>query len=331
VLDSLYFTTVLLTTVGYGDLNPTSTGGRLFVVVFALVGVVLIGLVLGVVGSEVVESHVSVNESMKGKAKSLIEKAFHVEEGAHPMTLGNLARATVCDSDSGDIDPVTEERYKGPEPASELKMTLLPAVVVIAVGGYLLSTTLHEEGESEWTAIAYFIVITATTVGFGDIVPKLDRAKLGAIFFIPLSVGAMGFLLGTVATTIINMKRDRKLKKLWSSELTIMDIKALDTDDDAGISEVEYLRFMLSAMNKVDEEKFDLLVAQFKHMDIVGDGRITKKDIGLAALRKLNTVSLKMDLAEYKEQLLKKGGKRKHTSLFHATGGMRGMFKTSDT
>ena len=38
-VDSLYFTVVTLTTVGYGDLSPATTLGKVFTVVYLLVGV----------------------------------------------------------------------------------------------------------------------------------------------------------------------------------------------------------------------------------------------------------------------------------------------------
>lgn len=37
-VDSVYFTVITLTTVGYGDLNPTTTASKLFTVVLILVG-----------------------------------------------------------------------------------------------------------------------------------------------------------------------------------------------------------------------------------------------------------------------------------------------------
>lgn len=41
-VDSLYFTIVTLTTVGYGDLSPSTAGSKIFTVVLILVGVGLL-------------------------------------------------------------------------------------------------------------------------------------------------------------------------------------------------------------------------------------------------------------------------------------------------
>lgn len=43
-LDALYFTVITLTTIGYGDLHPTTDVAKIFTIVFVIAGV---GLILG--------------------------------------------------------------------------------------------------------------------------------------------------------------------------------------------------------------------------------------------------------------------------------------------
>jgi len=47
--DSLYFTVIALSTIGFGDFTPTTTFSRLFTVLYAIIGVGLIGTLLHLV------------------------------------------------------------------------------------------------------------------------------------------------------------------------------------------------------------------------------------------------------------------------------------------
>lgn len=65
ILDSLYFTTALLTTVGYGDITPSTSCGKLFAVGFAMIGIVTLGLALGVIGSGIVEAEINLQDQIQ--------------------------------------------------------------------------------------------------------------------------------------------------------------------------------------------------------------------------------------------------------------------------
>jgi hypothetical protein len=72
------------------------------------------------------------------------------------------------------------------------------------------------------------------TIGFGDITPKTEATKAVAIVFIPIAVGSMGYILGSVASSIVERRRNEFTKRLWSTEITMEDIEALDDDHEGG-------------------------------------------------------------------------------------------------
>lgn len=63
-VDSLYFTVITLTTVGYGDLTPTRTASKLFTIVIVLLGIGLLVALIERVARYAVEDH----EQRRGNA-----------------------------------------------------------------------------------------------------------------------------------------------------------------------------------------------------------------------------------------------------------------------
>lgn len=54
-IQSFYFSVVTLTTVGYGDLVPTTDATRLFVAIYILVAVGTVLASLGIIGTELIK------------------------------------------------------------------------------------------------------------------------------------------------------------------------------------------------------------------------------------------------------------------------------------
>jgi voltage-gated potassium channel len=48
LFDSFYFSVITLTTIGYGDLSPSTTAGKIFTIVYIFVG---LGIILGFVNA----------------------------------------------------------------------------------------------------------------------------------------------------------------------------------------------------------------------------------------------------------------------------------------
>lgn len=65
-VDSLYFTVITLTTVGYGDLSPSTAGSKIFTVVFILIGIGLLVSFIERVARYAAEDHAARKNRRKG-------------------------------------------------------------------------------------------------------------------------------------------------------------------------------------------------------------------------------------------------------------------------
>jgi voltage-gated potassium channel Kch len=69
-VDALYFSVTTLTTVGYGDYSPQTAAGKLFTVVYVLVGVGLLLAFITRVAGQVVTTHAHDREVRNGRGLS---------------------------------------------------------------------------------------------------------------------------------------------------------------------------------------------------------------------------------------------------------------------
>jgi len=63
-LDSLYFSIITLTTIGYGDFSPQTTGGKMFTIFYIFLG---IGIILAFINT--LYNHFEKEQQMKKKRK----------------------------------------------------------------------------------------------------------------------------------------------------------------------------------------------------------------------------------------------------------------------
>ncbi len=82
ILDSMWWAVVTLTTIGYGDVYPTTPGGRFFTALVALVGVGLIAIPSGLLASVLTESRVE-REQIEERKKSAENQSMEGSDETH--------------------------------------------------------------------------------------------------------------------------------------------------------------------------------------------------------------------------------------------------------
>lgn len=76
-------------------------------------------------------------------------------------------------------------------------------------------------------------------------------------------------------------QREASESKFFQRDLTLSDLKRLDTDKDGSVDKAEFLTYMLVALQKVEKEDIDEIMGVFDRLDIDKSGNLTADDLGL--------------------------------------------------
>lgn len=251
VVDCVYFVTVTIATVGYGDYYPTGNGTKVFTIFVILFGLTVIF-------------------------------SFISEFANHIIDIAAAAAKEIAKNEKSDIVEIDESKYIWKKVYCFL--VIAAAVAVCAI--YMYCT----EGWSFITAI-YFAVVTTTTVGYGDITVNEEGSKIFLILYIPFSVIIVAGAIGQVASIELEKKAEEKRLKLLSRKLDFDLLRELDTDGsgvDVNTFLIAMLQQTDKVDKKVD---IDPWLKKFKELDADGSGSLDQEDIALLEKQEKERIS----------------------------------------
>lgn len=172
VLDAVYFATVLMSTVGYGDITPKTTEMQMATVALAFVG---IAVVFSQCAWLIGEGFKPVADWLRSQVNALNPPQVHIIQG---------------------IDGSTSQIAVPQRTSAYYMQNLAPVVGLFFVMELGFAAVLHavQDDLSYWTAF-YQVLITSTTVGLGDIDIEEPAAKGVVIVHIFASVGTWALIL----------------------------------------------------------------------------------------------------------------------------------------
>jgi hypothetical protein len=168
LVDALYFSITSLTTVGYGDLVPTSTSAasKIFTCAFGLVGVAFLGAAIATVSSRIVESQVQALQVAKASSRRRFQQVFD----DMPNVLKTFKLAPDHEQEAHFVQaaqqPKTPTASTGVSTTDDNAPTAdwrsaIPSLVLIFAGGALIHRL--NGGSGPWWDALYYSVITGTS------------------------------------------------------------------------------------------------------------------------------------------------------------------------
>lgn len=122
------------------------------------------------------------------------------------------------------IEPALKRKSRlNPGSHVAIRLAVLLALLAFIVGVHWIERDAfkdHYDGQISFSDIIYFTMISATTTGYGDIVPVTDRARLfDALVVTPIRVFFILILAGTAYTFVIKRTWNRWLMKIIQKNL----------------------------------------------------------------------------------------------------------------
>ena len=278
-----------------------------------MLGVAVLGLALGILGSKMVE--IQGNKewgstiSREYDAMTLFDATSSHDgdsvfkknrKNNDPAMSSNTSEATGSDEET-DISlhqkHLTREQQR--EAIKDFERTVESTGSVFSLKRFLVllgiavSMAYAIGRSSGWNLYqtVYYYIITGCTIGYGELTPETQLERFFGIFFVPLAVSVTGYALAYVADSIVDNLQQKAFNSRVTlhKELTVDDLRILDVDGDGTVTYTEFLEFMLLAMKKVDPDLLDALREYFDKLDVTNTGVLSKDDLIETARRKLKS------------------------------------------
>lgn len=278
-VDALYFSVIVATTTGFGDILPATWPSRVVVSLLGCAGLGLVGALAGDVVSSWAETRAS--------------------PGAGSLRLGGAGRGAIWGGRDTPRWGVARALAALNAPRRFLRRKIrlvLPqrwqrtVAIILSLFGVGTVSFAALEGLSLPMA-GYLAVSTLTTVGLGDLSPATAGGRIFTVVYALLGCATLGRVLGTLALQPLEKERQRQQRSVIDfyrdigpatfNELAsgaLVKRLGLSIDDDY-ITRNEFTILLLLQQGKISQEDLDNCRSTFALLDVDASGKLCQRDM----------------------------------------------------
>lgn len=299
--DCFYFTVVVTTTVGYGDMAPEHPVSKLYMCYFVFAAVSMISTCLAyTVGllidkQEELMMHGMIGASDSDDAEAGVRYGGESASSASTPQQAVSAAANVVGVALPNrplLAPLVEQLRRLPWLSNvtdfafledltwlgDYQGVMMTALIFLAILTFGVFVFMRFEKLSFVDAL-YVTCISATTVGFGDIDPKMRATKSIMTVWLLLSTLTLGKLITDQSNAYVRSRQRASTRRLLSAQMDMSTLERMDADGDGKVDKAEFLGMMLVETGKCAQADVDECVDRFQELDKDSSGHIDPADI----------------------------------------------------
>ncbi|CAI5451342.1 unnamed protein product [Caenorhabditis angaria] len=239
----LYYSGTIYTTIGYGDLAAVTVLGRIFTMVYAMIGIPMVITILNDWGNMLFHG---VNNFWQNSGRKYFHKICQKLRFKKPKNVEETQKRPNQEHQflgrTTDFEPLVEsvslDGQNGQQPIPLfLAFTVLGFWILLCVGYFAIF--------EDWTFFesVYFFFVSMTTIGFGDITPNHSVAVGGIIFILG------GLSVVSMSINVLQMKLDFLFQKI------VQDIENDFKSSLSTASESRKVSIGVSELGSIDPSK----------------------------------------------------------------------------
>ncbi|XP_033119594.1 TWiK family of potassium channels protein 18-like isoform X2 [Anneissia japonica] len=184
---SLFYCLKLLTTIGYGNITPVTTAGKLLSIVYAFFGIILLLTFLASIGSLLAQKVNSTYKRLRAKMTKRSNPGYRREDfDTSPEEGGTTVDIRFQEENADD-----NQQSAVTDPIPFWAITVFSLVFLLIFSSFVFAL-------EDWTFVdsVYYSFMSLATVGFGDIIPEKNLGGCSILIVIGLIVVSMIIALG---------------------------------------------------------------------------------------------------------------------------------------
>lgn len=254
LVETVYLTAQVITTVGYGDVVPATRCGQGVMAVFVLFGLIVMANIISQIGTMLISRVEDLAQRLRTQT---LVSAYRRAAIMSPMDAHADSRQTL----------EWREWLRKSVHLSNMQSKFFQSFMIYLSLCVIGVVFFHYSEKKSWLEAVYMVIITSASLGFGACTPTTRHGFAFSAFWMVFSCGALCSVIGNFSHMMLLMERQEQINLPKRRKAFYASCAHVRQQEGDRVNRYEFTRLMLLYADIVQESDLQCLESTFDHLD----------------------------------------------------------------